>query len=94
MASFDSPYITRYYGSAVVGRELWIVMEYMGGGSVYDLVPLHTCPCMHTRTHTERQSEAACLTGARPPTRPCVCGCAWMGGRPRGCVPVGVRVGS
>ena len=38
MASFDSPYVTRYFGSFVVDRELWIVMEYMAGGSVYDLV--------------------------------------------------------
>ena len=38
MASFDSGYVTRYYGSFVVERELWIIMEYMSGGSVYDLV--------------------------------------------------------
>ena len=44
MASFDSAYVTRYYGSFVVDRELWIVMEYMSGGSVYDLVGWRAVP--------------------------------------------------
>jgi len=29
-----------YYGSQVVDTELWIIMEYLGGGSVSDLVRL------------------------------------------------------
>uniref|UniRef100_A0A8R7PEB9 non-specific serine/threonine protein kinase n=1 Tax=Triticum urartu TaxID=4572 RepID=A0A8R7PEB9_TRIUA len=34
------PYITDYYGSYLHQTKLWIVMEYMAGGSVADLV----CP--------------------------------------------------
>ena len=37
----DSPYVTRYYGSFVTGYKLWIVMEYLGGGSCLDLVSCH-----------------------------------------------------
>ncbi|CDZ98777.1 pkinase-domain-containing protein [Phaffia rhodozyma] len=38
LAQCDSDYITRYYGSFVRGYELWIVMEYLAGGSCYDLL--------------------------------------------------------
>ncbi|KAH9325709.1 hypothetical protein KI387_005887, partial [Taxus chinensis] len=33
-----SPYITEYYGSYLHQTKLWIVMEYMAGGSVSDLL--------------------------------------------------------
>eukprot|EP00897_Mesotaenium_endlicherianum_P005459 jgi/Mesen1/4941/ME000247S04224 len=33
-----SPYITEYYGSLVSETKLWISMEYMAGGSVFDLL--------------------------------------------------------
>lgn len=33
-----SPYVTEYYGSYLHSTKLWIVMEYMAGGSVSDLV--------------------------------------------------------
>ncbi|KAI4321852.1 hypothetical protein MLD38_035184 [Melastoma candidum] len=33
-----SPYITEYYGSYVNRTKLWIIMEYMAGGSVADLL--------------------------------------------------------
>ncbi|KAK9150199.1 hypothetical protein Syun_008508 [Stephania yunnanensis] len=33
-----SPYITEYYGSHLHQTKLWIVMEYMAGGSVADLI--------------------------------------------------------
>ena len=33
-----SPYVTKYYGSYLNSRELWIVMELLTGGSANDLL--------------------------------------------------------
>ncbi|GAA6014218.1 hypothetical protein JCM10207_006136 [Rhodosporidiobolus poonsookiae] len=38
LSSMDSPFVTRYYGSWLRGTELWIVMEYLSGGSCGDLL--------------------------------------------------------
>ncbi|BGP14715.1 hypothetical protein JCM10213_002756 [Rhodosporidiobolus nylandii] len=38
LSSLDSPFVTRYYGSWLRGTELWIVMEYLQGGSCGDLL--------------------------------------------------------
>ena len=38
LSSLDSPYVTRYEGSWLRGTELWIVMEYLAGGSCGDLL--------------------------------------------------------
>lgn len=38
LAQCDSEYVTRYYGSFVKGYKLWIVMEYLAGGSCLDLL--------------------------------------------------------
>ncbi len=40
LAQCDSEYVTRYYGSFVVNYKLWIIMEYLAGGSCRDLVLL------------------------------------------------------
>ncbi|CAE6526729.1 unnamed protein product [Rhizoctonia solani] len=38
LAQCDSDYVTRYYGSFVKGYKLWIIMEYLAGGSGLDLL--------------------------------------------------------
>ncbi|GAB2284489.1 hypothetical protein Dimus_018942 [Dionaea muscipula] len=44
LSACRSPYITEYYGSYVNQTKLWIIMEYMAGGSVADLVSI-ACFC-------------------------------------------------
>eukprot|EP01083_Nonionella_stella_P118641 354250_1 len=34
----DSKYVTQYFHSFNIGPELWIVMEYLGGGSIHDFL--------------------------------------------------------
>lgn len=53
MAQCDSPHVTRYYGSYVTGTKLWLIMEYVGGGSILvrrrpqpwttPMINLHVC---------------------------------------------------
>lgn len=38
LATIDCQYVTKYYESMIVGSKLWIVMEYLAGGSVMDLM--------------------------------------------------------
>ncbi|GKV47218.1 hypothetical protein SLEP1_g54135 [Rubroshorea leprosula] len=38
LSQCHSPYITEYYGSYINQTKLWIIMEYMAGGSVADLL--------------------------------------------------------
>jgi serine/threonine-protein kinase 24/25/MST4 len=38
LSQCSSDTITQYYGSLINGQELWILMEYLGGGSILDLM--------------------------------------------------------
>eukprot|EP01047_Picozoa_sp_COSAG01_P026777 COSAG01_NODE_1737_length_9362_cov_165.799309_6_plen_519_part_00 len=53
LATCKSPYVTQYIESFVRGPDLWVVMEYLGGGSVADV--------MKAQQLTELQIAAVCL---------------------------------
>jgi len=38
LSECESKFVTRYYGSHLRGVKLWIIMEYLGGGSALDLL--------------------------------------------------------
>jgi len=48
LSQCESPYVTRYYGSYLKGQKLWIIMEFLAGGSILDLMkpgPLDEAYC-------------------------------------------------
>jgi serine/threonine-protein kinase 24/25/MST4 len=47
LAHCDSQYVTKYYGSYLKATHLWIIMEYLGGGSALDLMKAGPCPEMY-----------------------------------------------
>lgn len=43
LSTCASPFVTQYKASFLRGHKLWIVMEYLGGGSCLDLVSIEPC---------------------------------------------------
>jgi len=62
LAHIDSPYVTKYYGSYLKGSTIWIIMEYLAGGSCLDLV--------RAPAAAARASGDAGLLTVPPPVRP------------------------
>ncbi|KAH8868385.1 Serine/threonine-protein kinase 25 isoform 1 [Schistosoma japonicum] len=50
LSQCNSPYITKYHGSFLKDTTLWIVMEYLGGGSALDLMKPGPIPEVHIST--------------------------------------------
>ncbi|CAH0556923.1 unnamed protein product [Brassicogethes aeneus] len=47
LSQCDSPFVTKYFGSYLKGSKLWIIMEYLGGGSALDLMKAGNFEEMH-----------------------------------------------
>ena len=40
LAQCDNQYIVRYYGSYIKGHQIWIILEFCDGGSLYELIKI------------------------------------------------------
>jgi serine/threonine protein kinase len=60
-AACNSAYVTQYHGSYLRGTDLWILMEYMGGGSARDLVRAPLLPAPTKREQAHRIAHKACV---------------------------------
>lgn len=47
LSQCDSPFVTKYFGSYLKETKLWIIMEYLGGGSALDLMKAGNFEEMH-----------------------------------------------
>jgi serine/threonine-protein kinase 24/25/MST4 len=47
LSQCESVFVTKYYGSYLKGSKLWIIMEYLGGGSALDLTKAGKLDEMH-----------------------------------------------
>lgn len=64
LSTCDSPFVTRYKASFLRGHKLWIVMEYLGGGSCLDLVN------QFNYRHSTLKYAKICSSKPAPSTKP------------------------
>lgn len=61
MQNCDCPQVVKYYGSYFKKPELWIIMEYCGGGSISDVMRLRQKPMTESQISTIFQQTLAGL---------------------------------